>query len=166
MKINRQKIKVQLKILWFAATSVFRKTYIANVCGHRTKRKGATVAFGERYVMGMPLEKNGRPDHCLECIGKMAIQCGWCGKPIRVGDYVTPYSPKPNMPEYARYHQDSPKGPRTVVGCCRSSCREIPGDEHGQWLPPGKVARCASLIEQLTGAVEAGDECPVIIAKA
>jgi len=166
MKLNRQKVKVRLWIIWFAATSIFRKTYIANACKHRTKSSGATESFGERYVMGMPLAANGRPDYCLKCIGQMAIQCGWCGKSIHVGDMVTPYMPKPNMPAYAQYRQDTPKSPRTVIGCCRKSCRELPGDEHGQWIPPGKVERCASLIEQLAGAVEAGDDCAVLMVKA
>ncbi len=156
-------MEVKFWIFWFSVTSIFRKTHIANVCGHRTKREGATESFGERYVMGMPLEKNGRPDYCLECIGKMAIRCGWCGRPIHIGDLITPYLPKPNMPEYTRYHQDSPTSHRTVVGCQRTDCAETGADYHGQWQPPGKVMRFPSVIETLEGAVANGEE-PVILA--
>ena len=164
MKKHLKNIKFWLETVWIVATSIFRKTYIANVCGHRTKQRGVAVSFGERGIMTMPLEENGRPGHCFACIAKMAIRCGWCGKAINIGDMVTPYLPKPTMPEYARYHQDSPTGPRTVIGCCRPSCREFPGDEHGQWLPPGKVERFPSIIERLGGAVETGDECAVVMA--
>jgi hypothetical protein len=166
VKVNLKDIKFWLETVWIATTSIFQKTYIANICGHRTKRQGVAVSFGERGIMNMPLEENGQPGHCLECIGKMAIRCGWCGKPINIGDMVTPYVPKPEMPEYTRYHQDGPNDTRTVIGCCRSTCREFPGDEHGQWLPPGKVERSPSVIERLSGAVEDGDECPVIMVKA
>jgi hypothetical protein len=165
MKINRQKIKVQLWIIWFAATNIFRKTYIANMCGHRTKKEGATESFGERYVMGMPLAKNCRPDYCLECIGKMAIRCGWCGKPIHIGDLVTPYLAKPDMPDYTRYHQDSPTNSRTLVGCPRTTCADTGADYHGSWIPPGKVARFPSIIERLAGAVAVGDDCVVIMVR-
>lgn len=163
MKTNLKNIKFWLEAVWIAATSIFRKTYLANVCGHRTKRRGVAVSFGERGIMNMPLEENGRPNHCLACIGNMAIRCGWCGKAINVGDLVTPYMPKPTMPDYTRYHQDSPTGPRTVIGCCRSSCREFPGDEDGQWLPPGKVERFPSLIECLASEVESGNDDVVVM---
>ena len=155
-------IKIQ-PLAWLK--NLFARTYIANVCNHPTKREGKTESFGECYAIVMPLAGNGRPDYCLECIGKMAIKCGWCGQLIHIGDFVTPYLPRPNMPDYTRYHQDGPGLARTVIGCCRASCREFPGDEHGQWLPPGKIQRSPSVIEQLAVAVESGDECCVAFTK-
>jgi hypothetical protein len=165
MKIDWQKVKVKLWIIWFAVSNRFRKSYIANVCKHHTKREGSTVSFGERYVTGMPLEDNGNPDYCLECVGKMAIRCGWCGKPIHIGYNVTPYIPKPDMPKYTVFHQDHIGGPVTVVGCPRITCAETGADYHGVWVPPGKVERYPSVIERLAGAVEAGDECPIVMIK-
>ena len=49
-----RRMRMAFWIAWFAITNRFRKTYVANECGHRTKREGSTVSFGERYVIAMP----------------------------------------------------------------------------------------------------------------
>jgi len=136
-----RRMRMAFWIAWFAITNRFRKTYVANECGHRTKREGSTVSFGERYVIAMPLATNGHPDWCLDCIGGMAIRCGWCGRPIHVGEMVTPYLAKDGMPGYTRYHEDVGNDCRkSVVGCERIDCADSGGDYCGRWYPPGRVA--------------------------
>jgi len=128
-------------IFWFTVTGFLRKKHLANICGHRTLKEGVTSSFNERYVIEMSLEDNGRPNYCLECIGKMAIRCGWCGHQIHIGSFVTPYFPKGEMPDYTVYDSDRPSGEKTVVGCERADCASSGGDYYAIWIPPGKVQR-------------------------
>ena len=98
--------------------------------------------------MTMPPAKNKVPDYCLDCIGKMAIRCAWCGKPILIGDPVTLYTPEEGaeIPKYAvRYSGD----PRCLVGCLRFDCADTGADRSGFWVPPGLVKKVPSVIEML-----------------
>ncbi len=126
----------------------FRKTYTANICGHHTKKTGCITPFSETLTMSMPLEENGNPDYCLECIAKMSIHCAWCEAPIDIGDPVTLYTPQEHflLPEHAvRYHDD----PRHFVGCLRWDCADGGIDRAGFWMPPGKVHRVPSPLEMV-----------------
>ncbi|MBP9763344.1 MAG: hypothetical protein KBD10_01190 [Candidatus Pacebacteria bacterium] len=96
--------------------------------------------------MKMPLMENGTPEHCLECIGKMEINCAWCSEPILIGDPITLHKSKDpsKMPGNAvRYDKD----PDFFVGCLRWDCADTGGDRCGFWMPPGKVHRVPSPIE-------------------
>lgn len=109
---------------------------------------GQTRPFGESGVTRMPLEKNGRPEYCLACVGQMAIKCAWCGKTIRVGYPVTLYMPGPSsvVPNHAvPYDAD----PRRYVGCLHAGCAESGADRSGFWMPPGKVERVPTPYEML-----------------
>jgi len=114
---------------------LFQKRYKAK-CGHKTVLKGKVEASGKHVTTTMPKNNEGSTDYCLECLGKMAIRCAWCGDPIFIGDAVTLYSPtKPNdvkMPEHAVVH-DEIKGRKRYVGCLGWNCAETGGDRAGFW---------------------------------
>lgn len=148
-----------LQVCWLAVSHPFRKTYAANVCGHRTKKTGKVTSRGESYAISMPLSKNGSPDYCLDCIAKMSIGCAWCERSIHIGDPVTLYMPRETfkVPEHAvRYDEDD----RFLVGCLGWECAETGADHQGFWMPPGKVARVPSPIETL---MLGGDDSKAVI---
>ncbi len=124
------------------------KTFLA-LCGHTTFKKGLVQAFGETSVCTMPFNAQGAFDWCLECIGKMIIQCAWCAKPIFIGDPVTLYTPAATkiMPPHAQLFEDG----KSYVGCGRTTCADTGADYSGTWLPnergKGYVKRYKSLIE-------------------
>ncbi len=141
------RISFYLERLLLAISHPFMKTYRANVCGHSTKKEGVCVSFGEKYTINMPLSENENPDHCLKCIGDMAIKCAWCGEPIYIGEPITLYSPEREsfkIPEYAVRYSEKPV---ILVGCLRWDCALTGGDRAGFWMPPGKVLRVTSPIE-------------------
>ncbi|MDK2899472.1 MAG: hypothetical protein PWQ10_659 [Patescibacteria group bacterium] len=135
---------------------LFRKlnlsSYTATKCKHRTKRKGNVSAFGETTSTTMPINEDDSVDYCLECIGKMAIRCAWCGKTIFIGDPVTLYiANKSNMPDYAMIYSESSTELSKVIGCLRPSCADTGGDISGFWMPSedgkGHVHRIKSVYE-------------------
>jgi len=75
--------------------------YTASGCGHKTKRAGDINVFDHTVTIQMPLNEDKGLDWCLECIGKMAIRCAWCGEPILIGHPVTLYSPGPREGFYS-----------------------------------------------------------------
>lgn len=142
------KISYYLRVLWLVVSYPFRKTYMANICGHHTKKTGGVTSHGESHTMSMPLSENGSPDYCLDCIAKMSIRCAWCENSIHVGDPVTLYIPQESykVPEHAvRYDKDE----CCLVGCLGWNCTQTGADRQGFWMPPGKVARVPSPIEML-----------------
>ena len=143
------------KSRWLKIFSFLTRTYIANKCGHRTRRAGWAKAFRERYFVEMPLAVNGSPDYCLACIGSMAILCAWCGDAIHIGNPVTLYTPLKKdfvVPDHAiRYSED----PLRLVGCLGWDCAETGGDRAGFWVPPGEVLRVPTVFEQLLGSPDA-----------
>jgi hypothetical protein len=141
-------IKFQLRLAWLGFSRRFRPIVTANICGHSTNTQGKFEAFGKTYAMIMPLAENGRPDYCIDCIGKMSIQCAWCGGSILIGEPITLYIPKDpsKMPAYAvAYDAD----PTCFVGCLRWECGITGADRAGFWMPPGRVERVPSPIEML-----------------
>lgn len=104
--------------------------YVAEKCGHLTKREGPIKAYD--VTMEMPLNERGTVNYCLECIGKMTIRCAWCGKPIFIGDPVTLFTPVSgyNMPDYAVLQSTAPL---RYVGCLR--CSPTIACRAGFWLP-------------------------------
>lgn len=163
-RTKEMSIRFQVKKIWFALNRLFRKTYMANVCGHRTKKKDFMFDGHETTIMEMPLAENGNPDYCLVCIGAMSIQCAWCGKPITIGDPVTLYVPEKDfeVPVHAvRYHEGD--GPEALVGCLRWNCADTGGDLCGTWLPPGQVHRVPSPIELCLASCEEGRQSMVIV---
>ncbi len=142
------KILYCLRVLWLTVSYPFRKTHMANVCGHLTKKAGKVTSHGESYTISMPLSENGNPDHCLDCIAKMSIRCAWCENPIHIGDPITLYIPGESykVPEHAvRYDKDESR----LVGCLSWECADTGADRQGFWMPPGTVARVPSPIEML-----------------
>lgn len=136
----------QVKKLWAIISRSFRRTYTANQCGHRTKLEGPMSDGESVSLMKMPLAENGRPDYCIECIGKMSIKCAWCGHPIAIGDLITLYIPKKDyeVPNYAvRYSEGEADA---LVGCSRMNCADG-CDLCGRWMPPGEVKRIPSPLE-------------------
>lgn len=143
-------IKYKLLAAWITATAPLRRTHTANVCGHKTKRYGFMQCLGETSVMRMPLQDNGQPDYCLDCVGKMGIRCTWCGGLITIGSPVTLLVPLKSfaVPEYAVRHIEN--GVTSFVGCLSSRCADV-FDICGYWVPPGKVMRVPSPIELCLG---------------
>jgi hypothetical protein len=123
---------------------------VANKCGHKTKIKGTIKFFGEETTMSMPLEENGNPDYCLECISKMSIKCAWCSKPILIGEPITLYIPEPEfeIPSHAKTFNHA-EGKIGLVGCLDIDCCASGADVQGRWMPPGEVQRVPSPIERL-----------------
>ena len=81
----------------------------------------------------MPTNENGSMDYCLDCIGKMAIRCAWCGDPIFIGNPITLYTPHGDfqVPEHAIVYN---KEPLQLVGCLGWNCAETGADRAGFWL--------------------------------
>lgn len=113
-------------------------------------------------LMKIPLAKNGRPDYCIECIGKMSIKCAWCGHPIVIGELITLHIPKKDskVPDYAVHYTED--GVNALVGCSRMSCADG-YDLCGRWLPPGKVIRIPSPLELCLASCERGEPSAVIV---
>lgn len=135
-----------MKEKWIILSNIFRETYVANICGHSTHIQGRMSHFGETTIMEMPFSTGGRPDYCLDCIGKMSIKCAWCGSIICIGSPITLYVlreseiPAPHAVPYAEH-------PRSFIGCLGWDCANSGADRQGFWMPPGKVERCASPLE-------------------
>ncbi len=155
-------ISIGLKRFWAAMNRSFRRTYTTNVCGHRTMLEGPMSDGESVNLMKMPLAKNGRPDYCLECLGKMSIKCAWCSHTIVIGDLITLYTPKKDykIPNYAvRYTED---GADAFVGCSRMTCADG-FDLCGRWMLPGKVERVPSPLELCLASCKAGKPSMVIV---
>lgn len=120
--------------LLFSLRSLNPAHYTAVKCGHRTKRSGSVSAFGCTINTKMRRNRDGSVDYCLDCIGKMAIQCAWCGDPIFIGDPITLYTPRGEfkVPEHAVIYNNEPL---QLVGCLSLNCAETGADRAGFWLP-------------------------------
>lgn len=131
--------------------------YKAVKCGHRTKRSGSVSAFGHAITTKMPKNKSGSVDYCLDCIGKMAIRCAWCGDPIFIGEPITLYAPRGDfqVPDHAVVYS---KEPLQLVGCLGWDCAETGADRAGFWLPgengKGRVQRVPTAYEAILDAKE------------
>lgn len=157
-----KKLFCPIRSLFNFICGLFKKTYTAKVCGHKTKLNGLTSSFGDYYKMSMPKNEHGSTDFCLECIGNMAIRCAWCGEPIWVGDPVTLYCVNiPFVPpkHAVRYDKDE----TCFVGCLRSGCCHTGADRQGFWDPPGEVYRVPSPIEMMMSVLKKGEKPQAII---
>lgn len=153
----------KFKVLGFTQPS-----YKATKCNHVTKQGGKICAFGGKTMTIMPLDTKGLVDWCLDCLGKMAIQCAWCSNTIFIGDPITLYVPRDGdkfeIPKHAIVYNDNPNLPRRFVGCL--NCSDIGGatDRAGFWLPgdngEGYVKRVATPYELI---VASGNKSAVFI---
>jgi len=115
-------------------------------CGHETKLKDKVTAFNQTIKTKIRPNEDGSVDYCHTCLGKMAIACAWCEKPIFIGDVVTLYSSDNNeefnIPESAIIYD---KECMSFVGCGRTTCADTGADYAGFWIPDenekGKVHR-------------------------
>ena len=134
--------------------SRFRTRTVASKCGHKTLGKGEVTAFGQTVQTIMPLI-DGSPEYCLDCIGRMAVQCAWCSLPIFVGDAVTLYSPREADYEIPSFAVVFSREPVRLVGCLRWDCMQTGADQVGFWLPDaagkGHVRRVPTIFEQMLG---------------
>lgn len=124
----------------------FDSTEVMAQCGHMTRLAGEVEAFGEKYHFRFNGKADEAPQYCLDCLGKTAIRCAWCGEPIFIGDAVTLYGAKKGfeVPDGAVVYQEKP---RIVVGCLRWDCADTGADRAGFWVYPGEVKRVASPLE-------------------
>jgi len=128
---------------WFY--KMFGRNYTATICGHKTKLFSQTEIFGEKLF----IQQKPGMDYCPACMAKMSIRCAWCGRAIKIGDPVTLYTPAGKnfkIPEHAVVYREDPL---QLVGCLRWECAEMGADRCGFWIPPGKVHRVMSLLEQV-----------------
>ena len=126
-------------------------------CGHETELKGKVKAFHRDWVTTMPVNEDGSVDYCLECVGKMATRCAWCGEVIPIGDPVTLYTPKdpdfkPRHDDFSVYTHENSK--ESYVGCLGWDCADSGADRAGFWLPPGEVRRVPTAFEQIAGGAD------------
>ncbi len=139
--------------LWLQISYLFRTTYTANKCGHKTKLVGPIKDGDGQTIMTMPLAANGSPDYCLDCIGDMSIQCAWCENTITIGSPVTLYTPKDSyqVPDHAVPYTEG--GSKALVGCLGWGCAVGGADRAGFWLPgedgKGHVHRVPTALEIL-----------------
>lgn len=140
-----------LQLLLIACGTPFREVHTANICGHKTHKKGPMYDGKATSVMEMPLAKNGHPDWCLECIGRMSIRCAWCGEPIVIGDPITLGIPidEFKVPDYAVKYREGEE--QALVGCLRWDCADTCAELAGYWWPPGAVRRVTSPLEACLG---------------
>lgn len=150
----------------------FLKSYLKKIglfkeivakCGHETEIKGGVSAFGESGTFTIPKNDDGTFDYCLDCIRKMTIRCAWCGKPIFIGQPVTLYTPADEnfqIPEHAVIYKENPL---RLVGCLRWNCAQTGADRAGFWIPPGKVYRTLSPIEQCLVSAEEEKQEVIIV---
>ena len=138
-----------------------RHTCDGRDCSNRTRRVIRFIPEGSdeyQYV------KQPKDEHyCPDCIKSMCIKCAWCSGLIMVGDPVTLYSPRNKSfvpPEHAAVYNDEPL---QLVGCLGWNCADTGADRAGFWVPPGKVDRVASPMEELMSRMNAGEEEPVVI---
>lgn len=143
--------------------SLLRRSYRANLCGHKTKLKGVITIPGEKYVGEVDVSENGNPDYCLACIGKMNIQCAWCENRITIGDSVTLYLLREGFeaPEHAVHYSEN--GHDALVGCLGLNCAHSGADVQGVWLPPGMVQRVPSPIELCLHGKDGQGSCVVLV---
>lgn len=139
---------------WLWRRDLSSLPYVATKCGHRTEQEGRVSAFEHVIIIEMPRNEIGSVDYCLDCIGKMAIQCAWCGNQIFIGDPITLYTPRCNfkVPEHAVVYA---KKPLQLVGCLDGNCAESRADKAGLWLPDengkGHVHRVPTAHEEILG---------------
>lgn len=155
---------------WLKKMPSLPPTLTATICGHQTHLKGPVTALGESITTTMPRNEDGSTDYCLDCIGKMAIRCAWCGGTIFIGDPVTLYTPRSaesfrksdettfvsapgvdfQIPNHAVVFNTSPL---QLVGCLRMSCAGSGADRAGFWVPRpdnvGGVQRVQTAFEQI-----------------
>lgn len=156
---------------------------VGSVCGHPTDLKGKVSAFGGDIITHIRKTEGGTTPYCLECLGRMAVRCGWCGEPIFIGDPITLYSPRAverfnekwkenlpfklvddeatglKLPETAIVYQPTEgRSHPTIVGCGRVSCADTGADYAGTWLPgpmgKGYAQRTKTAYEHLLGVEE------------
>lgn len=112
----------------------FSREYHATMCGHQTPCQGHVHAHGGSTFTKMPITGKKTVDYCLDCLGKMAIRCAWCDRPIFIGDPVTLYTPTEGftVPEHAVVYQTDPL---QLVGCLDWDCAFTGADRAGFWYP-------------------------------
>ncbi len=125
--------------LWLFMSYPFRTTYIASVCGHKTKQMGP-VTIGKAVII-MNIEDIGHkgPGYCLECLGQMSIRCVWCGESILVGEPITLYRQRVGVPIPTHAVSYIKNGRTVFVGCLDWNCADSGADICGYWMPPGVV---------------------------
>lgn len=148
----------------FTGYFVQGKQYVATKCGHRTYLTGGVMVLGDAPSFEVPLI-NGAPEYCIACVAGMSIHCAWCSKPIHVGDPVTLYVHRKDMPlgkQAVAYQEDRDDHYRRYVGCLRSNCADTSADRAGFWEPPGLVRLVPTPYEQSLAALARGGNGVVI----
>ncbi len=144
---QQRSFEMKMRFLLFASwcINLFRPTYIANVCGHKTKESGCVRGKRDTHWVWIPLSNNNNPDYCLQCTADATILCVRCKQPIHIGDAVTlyEYSGISTPPRHARRHKLGNK--YTYVGCTRDACASRRAGLAGFWMQPGKVVQAPSV---------------------
>jgi hypothetical protein len=136
-----------LQAVMVAISTPFQKIHVANIYGHKTRKKGFMHDGTSTSIMEMPLAENGHPDYCLDCISKMSIRCAWCGESIVIGEHITLDFPHKEfrVPDYAVKYGEGEE--QALVGCLRWACADTLAMMCGHWMPPGVVKRVPSPLD-------------------
>ncbi|MDD4761683.1 MAG: hypothetical protein PHZ25_01505 [Candidatus Pacebacteria bacterium] len=139
--------KMLVKDLFFLFPNFFRKKVKCD-CGHVSSRRKIIYVFGEKYSLFF--KEKGNPEFCPNCLARMAIRCAWCGRPIMPNDPITLFSPKDTNFKITENAFVYSENPLCLVGCLRweGCCPFSYLYRAGFWIPPGKVERVLSPIEE------------------
>lgn len=127
-------------VFFYKIVKTIRKKYrenkiiVASVCGHKTRISGEICVFGKMVSVELPADGTR---YCLECLGKMSIQCASCGEAIYPGSGVSSicFADGDLVPEYAVSH---PSNDGAYLGCLSGSCSISGGGFTGHWIIPGE----------------------------
>jgi len=129
-------------LFWFR---VFGAKYKPSACGHTVRRVEKVIIFNEEGLGFL-----GKDDiYCQQCAASMAIICGWCKKPIYVGDAITLFCPGNAffiVPLHAKIYCENPL---QLVACAATIV-----DRMGFWVVPGKVSRLSPMLEILASPTQ------------
>lgn len=117
--------------VYFAIRSLLSRRILAEKCGHMTRQMGKVGLDREFEYLVLNLNEHGNTDFCLSCLQKMSTRCAICGRPVLVGDQVTPVHS--NMIHDLPY-ADLTKEKGEVVMCFRMGCHDVPANL-GVWMP-------------------------------
>ena len=133
-------------------------------CGHTGPLVQEVTIFGQKEKSSL---KPDQFEWCHECLAKMAIMCAWCSEPILIGELIVFHSHSTSRVDKvfldANHFVQHPQDPSQFVCCMRMGCA-VDARCDGIWMPPGKVMRVLSPIEEAMGQVERGEpSSPIVV---
>ncbi|MGH7238695.1 MAG: hypothetical protein ACREHG_01380 [Candidatus Saccharimonadales bacterium] len=125
---------------------LFGKTYLARVCGHKTKLFERVKICGQ---MGFYRIAGKNPDYCCSCLTNMARRCPVCGNMILVGNPIRLVQILEGfiLPDCAVWRDPTLRDPEISWFVACLECADTVAERSGFWVPPGRVRRVKSLFQ-------------------